>query len=39
LLCASEKLNKTYMHNLCSINDIDHIISEVDFSDEMLSDT
>ena len=38
LLCASEKLNKTYMHNLCSINDIDLIISEVDFPETMLSD-
>ncbi len=36
LLCAKEKLNKTYMHNLCSVNDIDTVISETDFSEDML---
>lgn len=30
LLCASEKLNRTYMHNICSIQKIDHVISEVE---------
>lgn len=28
LLCASEKIGKKYYHNLCSIKDIDGIISE-----------
>ena len=37
LLCASEKFGKTYMHNLCSLRDIDCVISEVDFSEELLS--
>ena len=36
LLCASEKFNKTYMHNLCSIHDIDRVISEVEFSESLL---
>lgn len=36
LLCAAEKLNKSYIHNLCSIDDIDSIISEIDFSRNML---
>lgn len=36
LLCASKKFNKTYMHNLCNINDIDQVISEVEFSKEIL---
>ncbi len=37
LLCASEKVGKSYMHNLCSLKDIDCVISEVDFSEEILS--
>lgn len=37
LLCASKKFNKTYMHNLCNINDIDQVISEVEFSKEILA--
>lgn len=28
LLCAGKKMNKTYMHNICSIKDISHVISE-----------
>lgn len=36
LLCASEKFNKTYMHNLCDIKDLDYVISEVEFSKSML---
>lgn len=37
LLCAGEKFNKTYMHNLCSIHNIDCVISEIEFSEELLS--
>lgn len=37
LLCTSEKLNHTYMHNLCNISDIELIISEVDFPETILS--
>lgn len=37
LLCASEKFNKTYLHNLCSIHNIDCVISEIEFSEELLS--
>lgn len=37
LLCAAEKFNKTYMHNICSIHDIDCVISEIEFSEELLS--
>ncbi len=28
-LCVSQKFNKTYCHNLCHINDIDEVISEI----------
>lgn len=30
LLCATKKMNQTYMHNLCSIRDITQVISEQD---------
>lgn len=36
LLCAGEKFNKTYIHNLCRLSDIDCVVSEVEFSEEML---
>lgn len=35
LLCASEKIGKTYMHNLCSIKEISQVISEVDFPEDI----
>lgn len=35
LLCASEKFNKAYMHNLCDIDNIDYVISEIEFSKEI----
>ena len=28
LLCAGKKLNQTYMHNICSIRDVTHVITE-----------
>ncbi len=34
LLCASQKFGKKYSHNLCSIEDIDYIITESKPSDE-----
>ena len=37
LLCAGEKFGKTYMHNLCHLRDIDGVISEAEFSEELLS--
>ena len=33
LLCASEKFNKKYFHNLCSVKDITGIISEKEIPD------
>ena len=30
LLCTSEKFNKTYMHNICNVQRIDYVISEID---------
>ena len=36
-LCASEKLGRSYMHNLCHVDDVDGVISDVDFSKELLS--
>lgn len=30
LLCASEKFNKTYLHNLCHVRNIDLVLSETD---------
>lgn len=32
LLCASDKIGKTYYHNLCNINEITGVISEVDLT-------
>lgn len=37
LLCASEKMGHRYMHNLCHIRQLDRVISELPFSEEMLS--
>jgi len=37
LLCASDKLGKAYMHNLCHLDSIDGVISEVDFQKDLLS--
>ena len=36
LLCAGEKIGKKYYHNLCSINDIDGIISEKSLPENMI---
>ena len=36
-LCASEKLGRSYMHNLCHVDDVDGVISDIDFSKELLS--
>ena len=30
LLCAGEKLNKSYLHNLCHVSELDCVISDVD---------
>lgn len=30
LLCTEKRMNKTYMHNICSIKDVSHVISEKD---------
>lgn len=38
LLCASEKINKTYMHNLLNICDVDYVISEIDLHNNIQSD-
>ena len=35
LLCAKEKMNKAYMHNLCSISDIDDVICEAELPDNI----
>lgn len=35
LLCASEKFDKKYYHNLCTVNEINGIISEKELPDEL----
>lgn len=37
LLCASEKIGKSYMHILCNLKDIDGVISESDIQNELFS--
>lgn len=36
LLCASKKMNKTYMHNICSIQDITEVICEDELPQNLL---
>ena len=36
LLCASRKINKEYMHNLCSIKDIDYVICETELPSHLV---
>ena len=35
LLCAGEKINKGYMHNICSVNDIDGIITDIELPENI----
>ncbi|MBQ9760167.1 MAG: DeoR/GlpR transcriptional regulator [Clostridia bacterium] len=35
LLCADKKMNKTYLHNICSIREVTHVISEAELPENL----